>query len=64
MDLNNPQDITHPVDPLSPAILSLPIAVLGNLPACSRFHRSQDAAARAMESLVGRLAAASPGARR
>lgn len=63
MELNSPQEMAYPADPLDTDNLSLPIAVLGDLPARSRFHRSQDEAARAMESLVGRLAAVSPGAR-
>ena len=33
--------------------LSLPLEVLGDLPARARFHRSQEMVAQAMESLAG-----------
>jgi len=56
MDFDNPA-----ISSLDTDSLSLPLAVLGDLPARVRFHLSQDAAARAMQTLVGRITAASPG---
>lgn len=54
MDFDNPA-----VSYLDQDSLSLPLAVLGDLPARERFHLSQDAAASAMRTLVERIAAAS-----
>jgi hypothetical protein len=51
MTVDNPQDAVPPAVPIITS-LSLPIAVLGDLPARARFHHSQDTAARAMESLL------------
>ena len=59
MDIDTPNDAAPPAVPVSEDNLSLPQAVLGDLPARARFHRSQDTAARAMADLVRRANAAS-----
>ncbi|HZM82259.1 MAG TPA: hypothetical protein VFC19_41600 [Candidatus Limnocylindrales bacterium] len=59
MDIDNSRDVAYAGVGVSADSLSLPLAVLGDLPARGRFHRSQEAAAQAMESLLSRVAAAS-----